>query len=139
LERLNSTDSSGKFAGRLDLGSVGLFGHSFGGATAAQACHEDARCKAGIDMDGNPFGSVIEEGLTQHFIYLLSDHSGEKGQDTHEILGIIPIVLLGPIGERRGLAIAAALVAAFFEVHLRNWPSKLLTNLAKQYPEIDSK
>jgi predicted dienelactone hydrolase len=178
LQRLNSHDSSGKFSDRLDLGSVGIFGHSFGGATAAQVCHEDARCKAGIDMDGNPFGSVIEEGLTQPFIFLLSDHSGEKVEDTREILRNIhsicesdkggcriatirgfrhfnfsdqallkdhymgrAIGLLGPVGERRGLAIAAAFVDAFFEMHLKNEPRQLLTNLVKEYPEIqfDSK
>src|SRR5579863_1393268 len=51
LEKLNSADPSGRFRGRLDLGSVGVFGHSFGGATTAQFCHDDSRCKAGADMD----------------------------------------------------------------------------------------
>jgi len=89
LERMNAPDSSSKFAGRLDLASVGIFGHSFGGATAAQFCHEDSRCKAGIDIDGNPFGSVIDEGLTQPFLYLLSDHSNEKGEESRQILANI--------------------------------------------------
>jgi dienelactone hydrolase len=74
LERLNTSDSSGKFTGRLDMTRVGVFGHSFGGATAAQFCHEDSRCKAGIDVDGQPFGSVIREGLHQPFMFVLSDH-----------------------------------------------------------------
>ncbi len=63
LERLNTWDASGKFAGRLDMTRVGVFGHSFGGAAAAQFCHDDFRCKAGIDVDGAPFGSVIREGI----------------------------------------------------------------------------
>lgn len=176
LERINSGD--GKFAGRLNLAAVGAFGHSFGGATAAQVCHEDARCKAGIDMDGNPFGSVIKEGLTQPFIFLLSDHSGEKVEDTREILRNIhsicesdkggcqiatirgfrhfnfsdqallkdhymgrAIGLLGPVGERRGLAIATAFVDTFFEIHLGHAPGDQMANLRKEYPEIqlDSK
>src|SRR5947199_3425505 len=50
LDRLvqwNASSTSGKFAGRLDMTRVGVFGHSLGGATAAQFCSEDSRCKAG--------------------------------------------------------------------------------------------
>ena len=67
LQRLNDTDSSGKFKGRLDMANVGIFGHSFGGATAAQFCHDDSRCKAGIDVDGAPLGNVVQEGLHRPF------------------------------------------------------------------------
>ena len=74
LARLNASDSSGKFTGRLDMTRVGVFGHSLGGAVAAQFCHEDSRCKAGIDIDGAPHGSVIQAGLHQPFMFLLSDH-----------------------------------------------------------------
>jgi dienelactone hydrolase len=74
LERLNTSDSSGKFTGRLDMTRVGVFGHSFGGATAAQFCHDDSRCKAGIDVDGQPFGSVVQAGLHQPFMFLMSDY-----------------------------------------------------------------
>ena len=62
LEQLNASDASGKFMGRLDMTRVGVFGHSFGGAAAALFCHEDSRCKAGIDVDGAPHGSVIQAG-----------------------------------------------------------------------------
>jgi dienelactone hydrolase len=74
LERLNSFEVAGKFTGRLDLARVGVFGHSFGGATAAQFCHVDSRCKAAIDLDGQPFGSVVQAGLRQPFMFILSDH-----------------------------------------------------------------
>jgi predicted dienelactone hydrolase len=173
LERLNSADPSGKFAGRLDLASVGVFGHSFGGATAAQFCHDDARCRAGIDMDGQPFGNVMQEGLSQPFLYLMSDHSNEKGEDSRQILANIKSIcdsdkagcqtatvlgarhfnfsdqsllkdrylgrisgMLGPVGERRGLAIAAACVDTFFEIHLKNAPAERLRSLSGEYPEI---
>ncbi|MBV9202289.1 MAG: family membership, partial [Alphaproteobacteria bacterium] len=49
LERLNASDASGRFLGRLDMRRVGMFGHSLGGATSLQFCHDDSRCKAGID------------------------------------------------------------------------------------------
>jgi predicted dienelactone hydrolase len=78
LERLNASDPSGRFQGRLDMQRVGVFGHSLGGATALQFCHDDSRCKAGIDVDGAPLGSVVAEGITQPFMFLLSDHKGES-------------------------------------------------------------
>jgi predicted dienelactone hydrolase len=78
LERLNASDPSGRFLGRLDMQRVGVFGHSLGGATALQFCHDVSRCKAGIDVDGAPLGNVIAEGVTQPFMFLLSDHRGES-------------------------------------------------------------
>jgi dienelactone hydrolase len=78
LTQLNASDSSGEFAGRLDMTRVGVFGHSFGGAQAAQFCSQDSRCKAGIDVDGAPHGSVIQAGVNRPFMFLLSDHSGES-------------------------------------------------------------
>lgn len=74
LAQLHASDADGPFTGRLDLTRVGVFGHSLGGATAAQFCHEDSRCKAGIDVDGALHGSVIQRGLHQPFMFLLSDH-----------------------------------------------------------------
>src|SRR5229473_2553591 len=78
LEQLNTSDPSGRFLGRLDMQRVGVFGHSLGGATALQFCHYDSRCKAGIDVDGAPLGSVVADGATQPFMFLLSDHKGES-------------------------------------------------------------
>ncbi|HXP61766.1 MAG TPA: hypothetical protein VN829_14825, partial [Dongiaceae bacterium] len=85
LERLNASDPAGKFTGRLDLTRVGVFGHSFGGAQAAQFCSQDSRCKAGIDVDGRPLGSVVQEGLHQPFMFLLSDQnsSDQEGRQVH--------------------------------------------------------
>jgi dienelactone hydrolase len=85
LEQLNATDASSRFTGRLDLQRVGVFGHSLGGATALQFCHDDSRCKAGIDVDGLPLGSVIAEGVTQPFMFLLSDHGSEPDAETRPV------------------------------------------------------
>ena len=57
---------------------VGVFGHSLGGAIAAQFCHDNSQCKVGIDIDGIPFGRVVQEGLHQPFFLILSDHRKEK-------------------------------------------------------------
>jgi predicted dienelactone hydrolase len=73
----------------LDLQRVGAFGHSLGGATTLQFCHDDSRCKAGIDVDGAPLGSVIHEGVTQPLMFLLSDHQNESDAETRPILANI--------------------------------------------------
>jgi dienelactone hydrolase len=85
LEQLNTIDSLNRFFGRLDTHTVGIYGHSFGGATSAQFCHDEIRCKAGIDMDGRPFGPVIQTGLKKPFMFLLSGPSGEPDPDVLEI------------------------------------------------------
>src|SRR5213079_897575 len=98
LQRLNASDSSGKFTGRLDMMRVGVFGHSLGGAQAAQFCQEDSRCKAGIDVDGAPLGSVIQVGIRQPFMFLLSDHihssdpeARRVGADIQSIYDRLPV------------------------------------------------
>src|ERR1700674_3208899 len=85
LEQLNASDASGKFTGRLDMTRVGVFGHSFGGAAAALFCHEDSRCKAAIDVDCAPHGSVIQAGIDRPFMFLLSDHSHESELESRQI------------------------------------------------------
>jgi len=86
LQELNSANTAGKFTGRLDLTRVGVFGHSFGGAAALQFCHEDRRCKAGVDVDGAPHGSVIQAGMDRPAMFLLSDHSGESDPEGGQVL-----------------------------------------------------
>ena len=89
LDRLNTADPSGRFTGRLDMRRLGMFGHSFGGATALQFCHDDSRCKAGIDIDGAPHGSVVKDGLAQPFLFLLSDHGDLSAPDARAVLADI--------------------------------------------------
>jgi dienelactone hydrolase len=103
LARLNGSDASGRLTGRLDLTRVGVFGHSFGGATAAQFCHEDSRCKAGIDLDGAPFGSVVREGLHQPFMFVLSDQIHSSDPETRQVLANIQSIYdrLPPDGRLR--------------------------------------
>jgi len=103
LERWNAADPSGKFTGRLDMTRVGVFGHSFGGATAAQFCHEDSRCKAGIDLDGAPFGSVVREGLHRPFLFVLSDQAHSSDPADRQVWGNIQSIYdsLPPDGRLR--------------------------------------
>ncbi len=90
LDRLATLN--GKFAGRLDMTRVGVFGHSFGGSQAAQFCAQDPRCKAGIDIDGILLGNVVQTGIHKPFMFLLSDHSNESDPQRGRILADIQSV-----------------------------------------------
>lgn len=59
--------------GRLDLERIGVFGHSLGGAAAAQAAHDDERIDAAINMDGAMFGSVTSEGARVPLLLLVGE------------------------------------------------------------------
>lgn len=74
LEKLNANPGT-MFTQHLDLARLGVFGHSFGGATAVQVCHMDLRCQAGIDMDGYLTGDTTQMSLTRPFLFLQSDIS----------------------------------------------------------------
>lgn len=84
MEGMNASPAS-KLHGRLDLHALGVVGHSLGGATALQFCHDDPRCRAGIDLDGAPWGSVVREGVRRPFMLLFSDHARETDAESREI------------------------------------------------------
>lgn len=75
LQELNG-DPKSVVHGRLDLREIGVFGHSFGGATALQVCHLNSRCKAAVDLDGTPYGSVVRSDFGQPFMYFASQQTG---------------------------------------------------------------
>jgi dienelactone hydrolase len=85
LSQLSASDPSGRYKGMFDTSRVGALGHSFGGAAALQFCHDDARCRAGIDIDGAPAGRVVEAALHKPFLFLLSDHSRETDPGAAQI------------------------------------------------------
>jgi predicted dienelactone hydrolase len=60
----------------LDLSKIGMFGHSLGGATAAQAMHDDRRIAAAANLDGRLWGSVVTEGLDRPFLLISRERSG---------------------------------------------------------------
>ncbi len=65
----------GALAGQIDATYIGVFGHSFGGAMAAEVCRSDSRCGAGINIDGAQLGVVAEQGLSAPFLFLYSEPS----------------------------------------------------------------
>ncbi|EED14585.1 PAF acetylhydrolase family protein [Talaromyces stipitatus ATCC 10500] len=60
----------------LDTSKVGIYGHSLGGATAAEAMLSDSRLMGGVNLDGTFFGSVIDQGLDKPFMIMA--HEGKN-------------------------------------------------------------
>jgi dienelactone hydrolase len=63
--------------GALDFDHVAYVGHSMGGAAAFEACRQDARCAAAVDLDGTLWTDVRDTGLTAPSLVLRHDQSGE--------------------------------------------------------------
>ena len=61
----------------LDLGRVGMFGHSYGGFTAGETMYHDRRIDAGINLDGtmrsDEPGEVAKHGLDRPFLLFGSE------------------------------------------------------------------
>ena len=79
LEQINTTDSSNLLYHRMNLKQIGVFGHALGGATAFRFCFTDSRCKAGVTLNGTPFGNVNENKLSKPFMFLMADPKGIPG------------------------------------------------------------
>jgi pimeloyl-ACP methyl ester carboxylesterase len=84
LEQMNSSSSGSIFTNRLDLKTVGFFGHSTGGGNAVQSCWADSRCVAGLAMDAwliPVSDEVFESQVDQPFMFLWSeDWSSEENK-----------------------------------------------------------
>jgi dienelactone hydrolase len=76
LIEINKTDKNLK--GTFDFESVGVFGHSLGGATAGQLGFNNASIKAGINLDGFQFGDLINNKLNIPFMFVSSNQEGNR-------------------------------------------------------------
>jgi dienelactone hydrolase len=85
LAAWNASDTSGRLTGRIDLDQLGMFGGSYGGAIAGEACFADARFKAGANLDGTFYSPARTTGgrtVNQPFMIQLSaDHVGDPSID----------------------------------------------------------
>ena len=74
IDKITSLKSQNHYIGRMaDINTIGIFGHSFGGGTAAVSSFIDNRIDACIALDGwfepiPPY--IIEEGINIPFLYI---------------------------------------------------------------------
>ncbi|OMF51311.1 alpha/beta hydrolase family protein [Paenibacillus peoriae] len=75
IEKLSKHDPDQRFTGRMDLERIGMFGHSFGGATTVQMLMNDPRIKVGINMDGVLYGQqrIPIDGLNKPFLMMSAE------------------------------------------------------------------
>ncbi|TVY46872.1 putative 1-alkyl-2-acetylglycerophosphocholine esterase [Lachnellula occidentalis] len=68
--------------GTLDVSSVGVFGHSLGGAASASAMATDARFACGSNLDGTFWGSVVGTGVERPFFLMSSAVHNQSNDDS---------------------------------------------------------
>ena len=57
----------------IDTTHIGVLGHSFGGAAAAESLLHEKKVVAGINLDGSFFGQVVEKGTRKPILILAHD------------------------------------------------------------------
>lgn len=73
MKELNSGGIQSRFNGKLDMGNIGVMGHSFGGATAFNAYDSISELKAGVDLDGSLFNLDSKYEITKPFMFIQSE------------------------------------------------------------------
>lgn len=72
------------FAQQLDLDHIAAIGHSFGGVSAMALAADDPRIKAVVNIDGTPYGDLVNRRLSQPVMVLQSDKSITGHSDRFE-------------------------------------------------------
>ena len=131
---------------RIDAGQIGLLGMSFGGGAITELCKSDARCRAGLNMDGGTFGQRQRQplqvpylGMTrenQDFLDYLKSASrsdyyavevkGTTHLDFTDDAVVLPILkwlnITGDIDGGRAIEITNSVSLRFFDAYLRGGP-----------------
>jgi len=161
IEQMSRGQVDSPFAGHLDTSRVGVFGMSFGGATALQVCAIDSRCKAALNMDGFQYGVLVDDPLQVPFLMMYSQgNSGVNDWALNDLPGsgfsltvkdtthenytdfnlISPLFqalgALGKIDGRRMERIVNTYTLAFFDQTLKGVSSPLFQGLSPDYPEV---
>jgi len=161
FEDLNAGTVQSPFRERMDLERIGIFGMSYGGATAGEFCRQDKRCKAAINIDGGQYGGLVDDSLMVPFLILSSEpnagihvpvldltrgpaYLARVPATTH--MGLTDMTLQGPVLYRwtgltgklnpdRREAIMTGFVVGFFERYLMGRPS-LFDSLPGRFPDV---
>ncbi|WP_109299020.1 alpha/beta fold hydrolase [Aquimarina sp. AU474] len=151
---------------KLDMDSVGLLGHSWGGAAVTQNAAVNNKVKAVINMDGAQWGRLIDQKLEVPLMTLLADRDYQSfftpnfyvydkvvKDDFYEIIikgtghanfgdmsywtKLHSLTDTGNINPIRMTHVTNKLILSFFDKYVRNNDTNLLKNFsASEYPEV---
>jgi len=166
LAALPKNTPAARLAARLDVATLGVFGHSMGGVAAGQFCVDDKRCRAGLNLDGIPqSGTMIDKTVPHPFLMVYSARPGRLGAsdaiysraarpyyrvdvaDTRHLdfsdmifwggpLRERPV--LGSIDPRRVTDITRRVVRLYFDHELLGRPTTVAAGLAA-FPDVTTK
>ncbi|BCN29233.1 alpha/beta hydrolase [Anaeromicropila herbilytica] len=168
IEKMNEGSIESIFKGKIDTSQIGVFGHSFGGAAAGQACLIDSRFKAFINIDGSPFGDAVDHLIKQPFMvlgtgsdssikfrasdgynpnqknYMIVNVEGTEHMNFTDLNTVIPRIgktlgALGNIDSNKQTKITNTYVLAFFEHYLKGSKEPLLERKDSTYSEVSIK
>lgn len=161
LGLLQRRTTAGPLNRLFDAERLGVVGMSLGGATALTFCSKDARCKAGVSLDGPALMPPEDRGPLAPFMFMHSDEFG--------LLSSLPMAFAkapvcrlllagtlhanfidraregglgqllgtyGPIDGPRALHIINAAALAFLDRHLRGQRAPLLDAMQAAFPEV---
>jgi len=161
MEAINAGTVSSPLQGHLDLEHLGVFGMSYGGATAGEFCAQDSRCRAAINIDGGQYGRLVDDSLMVPLLIIGSEQAYAvhvpvldlargpawliRVPETNHI-GLTDLSLQGPVFAWMGVtgklnphrreAIMTDFTVGFFEKYLMNRNPELFDGLAARFPEV---
>lgn len=159
--KLNNGSVASNLRGKLNTESIGIFGHSCGGATAGEACLQDSRFKAFINLDGTPFGDTVDQVINQPFMvmtenakftpsggyaknqknYLVVTIRGARHMNFTDLNTVIPNAgklfgTIGTINANRQIQIMNTYIVSFFDKYLKGINKLFLEKTSSQFSEV---
>jgi dienelactone hydrolase len=159
LESMNNVNKILK--DKLDMDCIGVFGMSLGGIATSEICFNDDRVKAGINIDGGLYGTLLNAKPQTPFMFLNSKRflgfgklfTGKSTMDCYSLsvkdsdhynfsdYSVHPVpsirFFLGTIDGNKTIEIMNVIVLAFFDKYLKEKQEIDLIEQAKKYPEIE--
>lgn len=164
LPEINSGRLAPQLRGAIDETRLALMGMSFGAAATTEACITDPRCRAAVNLDGTPLGSVLDQRTAKPVLFLVGGNAavnrsnltiyrrtgpgshyavveGARHLDFSDLSLISPIFqwlgALGPIGGAEVNSVMRDYTRAFLDTELKGQPSRLAA-VAEAHPRVRS-
>jgi predicted dienelactone hydrolase len=71
------------FSRKMDLKNVGVFGHGWGGSSAAHSLIQDKRIKAAVNIDGFQFSNAFNDTITRPLLMIYSQQNSGVNEGSY--------------------------------------------------------